>query len=140
MKITRKSYLQTHLDFLSSFAEKSTTKIAIEVEKDVIETNIDSQDPYFEFKQTIALFSWLDKNCPRVRFVLKTCSDIFINTNKLIELADQEMYASNRMYGDLLRRIGAERKKESKLHHPVSLEEWPWRYTALENECCTPSS
>lgn len=98
-----------------------------EVEKDVIETNIDSQDPYFEFKQTIAMFSWLDKNCPRVRFVLKTCSDIFINTNKLIELADQEMYASNRMYGDLLRRIGAERKKESKQHHPVSLEEWPWR-------------
>ena len=55
------------------------------------------------------------------------CHDIFINTNKLVELADQEMYASNRMYGNLLRRIGPEREIESKSHHPVSLEEWPWR-------------
>ena len=95
----------------------------------MVETDIDAQDPHFEFKQTIAMLSWIYKNCPRVRFVLKTSSDIFINTYKLVELADQEMYASNRMYGDLMRRISPARKNESKNHHPVTLEEWPWRYS-----------
>jgi hypothetical protein len=62
------------------------------------------------------------------RFILKTTSDVFINVPKIIELIDQEMFASNRMYGELLRRMGPERQSDSKTHHhSVSIEEWPWR-------------
>merc|ERR1712241_667203 len=97
-------------------------------EDDLIQTDIDAQDPDFDFKQTLAMLSWFYKDCPRARFVLKTTSDIFLNVPKIIELVDQEMFASNRMYGELLRRMGPERKIDSNSHHHlISKEEWPWR-------------
>ena len=109
---------------------KSENNEAIEDEDNLVQTDIDPQDKDFDFKQTLAMLSWLYKHCPRTRFVLKTTSDIFINIPKIIELVDQEMFASNRMYGELLRRMGPERHNNSKaLHHLVSLQEWPWRYS-----------
>ena len=100
-----------------------------EAEDDLLQTDIDAHDPDFDFKQTLAMLSWFYKNCPRARFVLKTTSDIFLNVHKIIELVDQEMFASNRMYGELLRRMGPERKMDSNSHHHlISEEQWPWRY------------
>ena len=108
--------------------QSNTNEVIENLEENLVETDIDAQDRDFDFKQTLAMLSWLYKNCPRARFILKTTSDVFINVPKIIELIDQEMFASNRMYGELLRRMGPERQSDSKTHHhSVSIEEWPWR-------------
>jgi len=122
--------LPNSVKLIFMIGKHSNTNEVIEnvVEKNLVETDIDVQDKNFDFKQTLAMLSWLYKNCPRARFVLKTTSDVFINVPKIIELIDQEMFASNRMYGELLRRMGPERQSDSKTHHhSVSIEEWPWR-------------
>lgn len=99
----------------------------IEGESEIIQTDIEENDPDFEFKQTLATFIWLHQTCPRARFVLKTTSDTFINVAKVIQLINQEMYASNRMYGELLRRLGpAWEPDDLPHHHQVAKEEWPW--------------
>ena len=122
--------LPNSVKLIFMIGKNSNTNEVIEnvVEENLVETDIDAQDKNFDFKQTLAMLSWLYKNCPRARFVLKTTSDVFINVPKIIELIDQEMFASNRMYGELLRRMGPERKIDSNSHHHlISKEEWPWR-------------
>ena len=39
-----------------------------EVIENLVETDIDVQDKNFDFKQTLAMLSWLYKNCPRARY------------------------------------------------------------------------
>ena len=74
------------------------------------------------------MYGWLYENCPRVRFVLKTTSDIFINLPKVDQLVEQEMFAANRMYGELLKRMQANRDPAADKHgqHFVSKKDWPW--------------
>ena len=63
---------------------------------DILQSDVDIDDPHYEFKQTLVMLAWLYDTCPRVRFVLKTTSDIFINQGKVEQLVEQEMFAANR--------------------------------------------
>ena len=103
-----------------------------EYEEKLVQTIVDPEDEYHDFKQMVILLSWVDQHCPRARFVLKTSSDIFVNVPKMLQLVDQEMYASNRMYGELLRRMGPawpdhrDHIKDKTNHHIIAKSEWPW--------------
>ena len=96
------------------------------LEENIIETDIDVNDEHFEFKQTLAMLAWIYQTCNMVRFILKTTSDTFINMPKIVDLANQEMFAANRMYGELLKHM--EPKRENMTYgHLMSSQDWPWR-------------
>ena len=100
-------------------------------EENLIQSKVDPDDEDYEFKQMLIILAWVNQNCPRARFVLKTSSDIFVNLPKMLQLVDQEMYASNRMYGELLRRMGPawpEHVVSTKHahHHAIAKSSWPW--------------
>ena len=105
---------------------QSTEEASDRHSSDMLQTQIDSQDPDFEFKQTLAMYGWLYDRCPRVRFVLKTTSDIFLNLAKVDQLVEQEMFAANRMYGELLKRMQPNRDPQDTYGHFVSPHDWPW--------------
>ena len=91
---------------------------------DILQSDVDPQDPHYEFKQTLAMLAWMYEHYPRVRFVLKTTSDIFFNQAKVGQLVEQEMFAANRIYGELLKRMTPDRDPDGP--HHVSKEDWPW--------------
>ena len=91
---------------------------------DILQSDVNPEDSHYEFKQTLVMLAWLYEHCPRVRFVLKTTSDIFINQAKVGLLVEQEMFAANRIYGELLKRMTPDRDEDGP--HHVSKEDWPW--------------
>merc|ERR1712020_9082 len=98
------------------------------LENDLIKTEIDVNDQHFEFKQTLAMLVWLYETCPMVRFVLKTTSNTFINVPKMVQLVDQEFFAANRMYGELLKHMQPKREdSNTTFGHLMSSQDWPWR-------------
>ncbi len=99
-------------------------------ESDVVSSSIDASDPNFEFKQSLAMYIWLYQNCPRAQFVLKTREDTFVNVVKILLLVNQEQYAANRLYGELIQRARPAWSDQpvdpSPEVHPVSRREWPY--------------
>ena len=87
-----------------------------------------TDDSALDFKQLIISLSWIYQNCQEARFILKTTSDTYINVAKVLQLVDQEMYAANRMYGELLKRMEPQRDPNSKYGHYTSVSEWPWTH------------
>ena len=79
-------------------------KMSSESEKfqDILQSKVAINDPAYEFKQLLILLSWVYHECPTLRFVLKTTSDTYINVPKVSQLVEQEMYAANRIYGELV--------------------------------------
>lgn len=103
----------------------------IEEYKDILQSDISTQDKAYEVKQILVMLSWVYQNCPLARFVVRTTSDTFINVPKIETLATQEMFAANRMYGELLKRMEPTRAsrddaKKTTLGHLVAKEDWPW--------------
>jgi len=95
---------------------------------DILQTEVSADDNAHEFKQILIMISWIYHNCPSLRYVLKTTSDTYINVVKVMQLVDQEMYAANRIYGELLKRMQPQREKLSEIGHYISNENWPWSH------------
>ena len=50
----------------------------------------------------------------------------FANRKRVNQLANQEMYAGNRIYGKILQFMVSDRTKENR--HFISRQDWPWSY------------
>ncbi len=116
------------LFFIGHSLLEDQDEFAIEVEEhnDIVRTDIEESDPAFDFTLTVSMLSWMYVHCPRARFVVKTTSDAFINVHKMEQLIDQEMFAANRMYGELLKRMEPQRDSQSQIGHFVPESQWPW--------------
>ena len=97
-----------------------------EIYKDIVTTDVEESDPQYHMKQTFAMLSWMYKYCELARFVVKTTSNTYVNLKVLEQFAEQEMFAANRIYGSILKRMIPDRR--SKAAHYISEEEWPWDY------------
>jgi len=93
---------------------------------DLVTTDVEEYDPQYNIKQTFAMLSWMYKYCEIARFVVITTSNSYVNLKTLEQFADQEMFAANRIYGSILKRMIPDRQ-EGGLHY-ISEEEWPWDY------------
>ena len=94
--------------------------------KDLVRTDVSEADTHYNLKQTIAMLSWAYKHCQLARFVVKTTSNTYANLNVIEQFAEQEMYAANRIYGSILKRMLPDRSIKG-LHY-IGEEEWPWDY------------
>ena len=94
--------------------------------KDLVRTDVSEANPHYNLEQTIAMLSWAYKHCQLARFVVKTTSNTYANLNVIEQFAEQEMYAANRIYGSILKRMLPDRSIKG-LHY-IGEEEWPWDY------------
>ena len=94
--------------------------------KDIVTTYVEESDSQYHMKQTFAMLSWMYKYCELARFVVKTTSNTYVNLKILEQFAEQEMFAANRIYGTILKRMIPDRRTQGV--HYISEEEWPWDY------------
>lgn len=116
------------LIFLLSKGDGDQSKLRAEsmLHNDIVSSEVRSQDPYFPFKQTVAMLAWAYEYCEPVHFVAKLTDKTFVNVKRFQLLATQEASAANRIYGTLLRRREPDRDPAGE--HFVSEEHWPWKY------------
>ena len=93
---------------------------------DIVKTDIEEFDTQYYMKQTFSMLSWMYKHCELARFVVKTTSNTYVNLETLEKFAEQEMFAANRIYGSILKRMMPDRQIGG--IHQISEEEWPWDY------------
>ena len=93
---------------------------------DIVKTDIEEFDTQYYMKQTFSMLSWMYKYCELARFVVKTTSNTYVNLETLEKFAEQEMFAANRIYGSILKRMMPDRQIGG--IHQISEEEWPWDY------------
>ena len=94
--------------------------------QDIIRTDVSEADVQYNLKQTIAMLSWTYKYCQLARFVVRTTSSTYVNVKVLETFAEQEMFAANRIYGSILKRMLPDRNRDG--IHYISKEEWPWDF------------
>ncbi|XP_075038748.1 beta-1,3-galactosyltransferase 2-like [Mixophyes fleayi] len=97
--------------------------IAEESEKyhDIIQK--DFQDTYRNLTiKTIMGIEWVSNHCPNANYVMKTDSDMFVNTEHLLKLLGSDKVSKQNYFtGYLLLNHRPHRHKESKWHMPPSL-------------------
>lgn len=72
--------------------------------------------------KTISMLEWVDENCPRASFILKTDDDMFINVPKLLQFTEKKHADKRTIYGRLAKKWKPIRNKKSKYY--VSLEQY----------------
>lgn len=72
--------------------------------------------------KTISMLEWVDQNCPKASFVLKTDDDMFINVPKLLQFTEKKHADKRTIYGRLAKKWKPIRNKKSKYY--VSLEQY----------------
>lgn len=72
--------------------------------------------------KTISMLEWVDDNCPKASFVLKTDDDMFINVPKLLQFTEKKHTDKRTIYGRLAKKWKPIRNKKSKYY--VSLEQY----------------
>ena len=87
--------------------------------KDVLYVNEDNYD-------YISILAWLYDRCELTKFVVFTNTKSFINHKKMRTLISQEMYSSNRIYGNLLKRMQPDRNPINT--HYITESDYPWEY------------
>ncbi|XP_034668564.1 beta-1,3-galactosyltransferase 5-like [Drosophila subobscura] len=71
-------------------------------------------DSYFNLTlKTISMLEWADMHCPRVKYILKTDDDMFINVPRLLDFIDGHK-DTRTIYGRLARRWKPVRSSKSK--------------------------
>ncbi|BFF94611.1 beta-1-3-galactosyltransferase 5-like [Drosophila madeirensis] len=71
-------------------------------------------DSYFNLTlKTLSMLEWADKHCPRVKYILKTDDDMFINVPRLLEFIEGKKDART-IYGRLARKWKPIRSQISK--------------------------
>ncbi|XP_062308628.1 beta-1,3-galactosyltransferase 2 [Osmerus eperlanus] len=107
-------------------ASDSYTQSAIEEESrlhhDIIQQ--DYQDTYYNLTiKTLMGMNWVASHCPHARYVMKTDSDMFVNTEYLIQkLLKPELPPRQRYFtGYLMRGYAPNRNKDSKWYMPLEL-------------------
>lgn len=66
--------------------------------------------------KTISLLEWVDTNCPKVSFVLKTDDDMFINVPKLLEFIEKHSKDHRTIFGRLAKKWKPIRNTKSKYY------------------------
>jgi len=66
--------------------------------------------------KTISMLEWVDANCPRASFILKTDDDMFINVQKLLGFIEKHSADKRTIYGRLAKRWKPIRNKKSKYY------------------------
>ncbi|KAJ0032715.1 hypothetical protein NQD34_002796 [Periophthalmus magnuspinnatus] len=105
---------------------KSSLQSRIEEESRIYHDIIqqDYQDTYYNLTiKTLMGMNWVATHCPRVSYVMKTDSDMFINTEYLIQkLLKPELPPKQRYFtGYLMRGYAPNRNKDSKWYMPPEL-------------------
>lgn len=72
--------------------------------------------------KTISMLEWVDINCPKASFVLKTDDDMFINVPKLLQFIEKKNADKRTIYGRLAKKWKPIRNKKSKYY--VSPEQY----------------
>ena len=72
--------------------------------------------------KTISMLEWIDNNCPKAAFVLKTDDDMSINVSRLLAFISKHSSESKAIYGRLAKKWKPIRNKKSKYY--IS----PWQY------------
>ncbi|XP_041452276.1 beta-1,3-galactosyltransferase 5-like [Drosophila obscura] len=67
--------------------------------------------------KTISMLEWVDTHCPRVKYILKTDDDMFINVPKLLDFIDEHK-DKRTIYGRLAEEQEPERNRGSKYFVP----------------------
>ena len=75
---------------------------------------------------TLAKLTWSHDACPLARFVLMLDDTTFVNTRRVSTVTRQEGFASNRVYGTVLRAMQPDRRPGSP--HEAGEAAWPWPY------------
>ncbi|KAM6962792.1 beta-1,3-galactosyltransferase 2 [Aplochiton taeniatus] len=84
----------------------------------------DYQDTYYNLTiKTLMGMSWVASHCPHARYVMKTDSDMFVNTEYLVQkLLKPELPPRHRFFtGYLMRGYAPNRNKDSKWYMPPEL-------------------
>ncbi|CAL8395521.1 unnamed protein product [Boreogadus saida] len=92
------------------------------VHHDIIQQNY--QDTYYNLTvKTLMGMNWVAAHCPQARYVMKTDSDMFVNTEYLIQkLLKPELPPRQRFFtGYLMRGYAPNRNKDSKWYMPPEL-------------------
>lgn len=66
--------------------------------------------------KTISALEWVDQNCPKAKFVLKTDDDMFINVPKLMSFLDKHKKDKRVIFGRLAKKWKPIRNKKSKYY------------------------
>lgn len=72
--------------------------------------------------KTISMLEWVDDNCPKASFILKTDDDMFINVPKLLQFVEKKQSDKRTIYGRLAKKWKPIRNKKSKYY--VSPEQY----------------
>ncbi|KNC26025.1 hypothetical protein FF38_03785, partial [Lucilia cuprina] len=66
--------------------------------------------------KTLSSLEWVDQNCPKVKYILKTDDDMFINVPKLLQFLDAHAKDKRVIYGRLAKKWKPIRNKKSKYY------------------------
>ncbi|KAG8230764.1 hypothetical protein J437_LFUL008846 [Ladona fulva] len=69
--------------------------------------------------KTISMQEWVDTYCPKVRFILKTDDDMFINVPRLLTFTEKHMGEKRTIYGRLAKKWKPIRNSKSKYYVSV---------------------
>ncbi|XP_051865397.1 beta-1,3-galactosyltransferase 5-like [Pristis pectinata] len=84
----------------------------------------DFEDTYHNMTLKVLLgLQWLCCSCPSVSFVMKTDSDMFVNTDYLIKLLSRHPHRRNLLTGIIMKGFGPVRENSSKWY--ISKDEYP---------------
>lgn len=72
--------------------------------------------------KTISMLEWVNENCPKASFILKTDDDMFINVPKLLQFIEKKQSDKRTIYGRLAKKWKPIRNKKSKYY--VSPEQY----------------
>lgn len=103
--------------FLLGTSSKPETDASVKAEADLYGDIIKSRfiDSYDNLTlKTVSLTEWVDNFCTKVRFVLKTDDDMFINMPRLLTFVDEHFNQKRIIYGRLARKWKPIRNSRSK--------------------------
>lgn len=66
--------------------------------------------------KTLSSLEWVDQNCPKAKYILKTDDDMFINVPKLLQFLDAHAKDKRVIYGRLAKKWKPIRNKKSKYY------------------------
>lgn len=66
--------------------------------------------------KTLSSLEWVDQNCPKAKYILKTDDDMFINVPKLLQFLDAHSKDKRVIYGRLAKKWKPIRNKKSKYY------------------------